>query len=57
MTVIFPAEFEKRRAFDKLNGARALQARLATRWNENYAFKSIRRQTRSRWLRVYECTL
>lgn len=35
MTVIFPAEFEKRRAFDKLNGARALQARLATRWNEN----------------------
>ena len=29
-----PAEFEKRRAFDKLNGARALQARLATRWNE-----------------------
>jgi|tagenome__1003787_1003787.scaffolds.fasta_scaffold20585734_1 hypothetical protein len=40
MTVIFPAEFEKRRAFDKLNGARTLQARLATRWNETCAVKA-----------------
>jgi hypothetical protein len=57
MTVIFPAEFEKRRAFDKLNGARALQVRLATRWNENLCFQ-VRSGAKEQSLptaRLYEC--
>jgi hypothetical protein len=33
MTVVFPAEFEKRRAVAQIDGARGLQERLAMRWN------------------------
>ena len=34
MTVMFSAEFEKRRAADHVDGAGAFQERLAIRWNQ-----------------------
>ena len=41
MTVMFSAEFEKRRAADHVDGARALQERLATRMeSKNYSSRS-----------------
>ena len=41
MNVMFSAEFEKRRAADHVDGARALQERLATRMeSKNYSSRS-----------------